>query len=147
MNWKALENFVKNNSSKINQTEWNRICEVHKSNPNLDVDTYMLVHGHELMAVDDTRFSDEEENQIKNELKKYAQINIFDYMEKDENCRDDLKIELTYNGESKVIWYLKMFNGESVEYNCLYPKINHNYYDFEALIKDIPSVLNTENPF
>lgn len=147
MNWSGLEKFVKQNPNKINQTEWNRVCELHDSNPNFDVDAYCLVHMNELMAVENTAFSQDEEDKIKKKLSEYGTITLFDHMAKDENCRDDLKIQVKYNNKTVTIWYLKMFNGESIEYCCLYPKISHNYYDFEGLIKDIESVLNTKGPW
>lgn len=147
MDWKELEQYVKQNKNNINTDEWNRVCELHKKNSDLDIDSYLLVHSCELLSKNDVSFSEQELSQIRNKLEEHkCSIDEYERMKKDEKCRDDLKITGKYDNRNIVIWYLKMYTGTEIEYCCLLPKISHKYDNFDALIDDIPSVLETRLP-
>ena len=141
MTWKDLLKEVEAKKDFLNVDEFLRLKQLH-NNPKFDLDAYILLEGHKLFCPNDIVFEPEEEKQLREELEKHSKVIVFDHMTKDDNSRDDMKIQVKYKGNIVTIWYLKsLFSGDKPGYACLWPKINCEYYDFEALIKDIPSVL------
>lgn len=141
MTWEDLLKEVEAKKDCLNVNEFMRLKQLH-NNPKFDLDAYILLEGHRLFCPNDVIFTQEEEKQLREELEKQSEVIVFEHMTKDDISRDDMKIQVKYKENIVTIWYLKsMFGTERPGYACLWPKINHEYYDFEALIKDIPSVL------
>ena len=150
-----IQKSVKEHPDKINKREYQRLLDLRKEKPDLDMDAWVIMHRTELFTPEeeDVHFTDEEFQAIKDELAKHSRVEICDHMEKDKTTRDDLKIKVWPNKtpkEFKVIWYLKIKDmfGEGIKYNQLLPKIQKEYSGFDALVADIQDTIeNAENPF
>lgn len=151
--FESIQKAVKEHPERVNKREYQRLLDLRKEKPDLDMDAWTIMHRTELFTPEeeDVHFTDEEFQAIKDELAKYSTVEICEHMEKDETTRDDLKIRVRLPDKSfKVIWYLKIkdiFSGK-ITYNQLLPKIQKEYSGFDALVADIQdTVLNAKNPF
>ena len=153
--FESIQKAVKEHPKRVNKREYQRLLDLRKEKPDLDMDAWTIMHRTELFTPEeeDVHFTDEEFQAIKDELVKYSRVEICDHMEKDETTRDDLKIKVWPNktpDEFKVIWYLKIKDmfGEGIKYNQLLPKIQKEYSGFDALVADIQDTIeNAKSPF
>lgn len=153
--FESIQKAVKEHPERVNKREYQRLLDLRKEKPDLDMDAWTIMHRTELFTPEeeDVHFTDEEFQAIKDELAKHSRVEICDHMEKDETTRDDLKIKVWPNktpDKFKVIWYLKIKDmfGEGIKYNQLLPKIQKEYSGFDALVADIQDTIeNAENPF
>lgn len=153
--FESIQKAVKEHPERVNKREYQRLLDLRKEKPDLDMDAWTIMHRTELFTPEeeDVHFTDEEFQAIKDELAKYSRVEICDHMEKDETTRDDLKIKVWPNktpDKFKVIWYLKIKDmfGEGIKYNQLLPKIQKEYFGFDALVADIQDTIeNAESPF
>lgn len=153
--FESIQKAVKEHPERVNKREYQRLLDLRKEKPDLDMDAWTIMHRTELFTPEeeDVHFTDEEFQAIKDELAKHSRVEICDHMEKDETTRDDLKIKVWPNktpDKFKVIWYLKIKDmfGEGIKYNQLLPKIQKEYSGFNALVADIQDTIeNAENPF
>lgn len=153
--FESIQKAVKEHPERVNKREYQRLLDLRKEKPDLDMDAWTIMHRTELFTPEeeDVHFTDEEFQAIKDELAKYSRVEICDHMEKDETTRDDLKIKVWPNktpDKFKVIWYLKIKDmfGEGIKYNQLLPKIQKEYSGFDALVADIQDTIeNAESPF